>query len=158
MMPSLPLPLVSALVLAFLLAALVLRRDRPGIFVALVGLCALQAAAIALAQHYGIAAFRSLQPITAAAIPPLAWAAFQFSAVRRPRLLPDLAHFAGPLLALAASLVLPALLDALIPVLFLGYGGAILRRFMARCRLPCRACPSRPETHRVWSGRSSLCR
>ena len=126
-MPSLPLPLVSALVLAFLLAVLVLRRDRSGLFVALVGLCALQAAAIALAQHYGIVAFRSLQPITAAAIPPLAWAAFQFSAVRRPRLLPDLAHLAGPVLAVAASLVLPALLDALIPVLFLGYGGAILR-------------------------------
>ena len=126
MMPSLPLPLVSALVLAFLLAVLLLRRERPGLFVALVGLCALQAAAIALAQHYGIAAFRSLQPITAAAIPPLAWAAFQFSAVRRPRLLPDVAHLAGPLLALAASLVLPAFLDALIPALFLGYGGAIL--------------------------------
>lgn len=126
MMPSLPLPLVSALVLAFLLAVLLLRRDRPGLFVALVGLCALQATAIALAQHYGIAAFRSLQPITAAAIPPLAWAAFQFSAVRRPRLLPDVAHLTGPLLALAASLVMPALLDALIPALFLGYGGAVL--------------------------------
>ena len=125
-MPSLPLPLVSALALAFLLAVLVLRRDRPGLLVALVGLCAVQAAAIALAQHYGIAAFRSLQPITAAAIPPLAWAALQFSAVRRPRLLPDLAHLAGPLLALVASLVLPALLDALVPALFLGYGGAIL--------------------------------
>ena len=126
MIPSLPLPLVSALVLAFLLAVLVLRRDRPGLLVALVGLCALQAAAIALAQHYGNVAFRSLQPISAAAIPPLAWAAFQFSAVRGPRLLPDAAHLAGPVLALVASLVLPALLDALVPALFLGYGGAIL--------------------------------
>lgn len=125
MMPSLPLPLVSAFVLAFLLLLLLSRRDRPRLFVALVALCALQAAVIALAQHYGIAAFRSLQPITAAAIPPLAWAAFQFTAVRRPRLLPDLVHCAGPLLALAASLVMPALLDALIPALFLGYGGAI---------------------------------
>ncbi len=77
-------------------------------------------------QHYGIAAFRSLQPITAAAIPPFAWAAFQFSVIRRPRLRRDLAHLAGPLLALAASLILPTLLDALIPALFLGYGGAIL--------------------------------
>ena len=126
MMPSLPLPLVSALVLAFLFAVLLLRRDGPRLFVALVGLCALQATAITLGQHYGITALRSLQPVTAAAIPPLAWAAFQFSAVRRPHLLPDLAHLAGPLLALVAALVLPALLDALIPALFLGYGGAIL--------------------------------
>ena len=126
MIPSLPLPLVSALVLAFLLAVLLFRRGPPGFFVALVGLCAVQAAIIALAQHYGIAAFRSLQPVTAAAIPPLAWAAFQFSAVRRPRLSHDLAHLAGPVLVVAASLIMPALLDALIPALFLGYGGTIL--------------------------------
>ncbi len=126
MTPSLPLPLISALVLAFLLAVLLLRRDRPALFVALVGLCAVQAAVIALAQHYGIAAFRSLQPVTAAAIPPLAWAAFQFSAVVRPRLPRDLVHLAGPTLALAASAFAPALLDALIPALFLGYGGTIL--------------------------------
>ena len=125
-MPSLPLPLLSALVLGFLLAVLLLRRDRPGLFTALVGLCAVQAAVIALAQHYGIAAFRSLQPVSAAAIPPFAWAAFQFSAVRRPRLPHDLAHLAGPVLVLAAMPVLPALLDVLIPALFLGYGGAIL--------------------------------
>ena len=126
MILSLPLPLVSALVLAFLLAVLLLRRGPPGFVVALVGLCAAQAAVVALAQHYGIAAFRSLQPVTAAAIPPLAWAAFQFSAVRRPRLPHDLAHLAGPVLVAAASLAMPALLDALIPALFLGYGGAIL--------------------------------
>ena len=126
MIPSLPLPLVSALVLAFLLVILLLRRGPPGFFVALVGLCAVQAAIIALAQHYGIVAFRFLQPVTAAAIPPLAWAAFQFSAVRRSRLPHDLAHLAGPVLVAAALLVMPALLDALIPALFLGYGGTIL--------------------------------
>ncbi len=63
-----------------------------------------RAAIIALGQHYEIAAFRSLQPVTAAAIPPLAWAAFLFSAVRRPRLPHDLLHLAGPVLALAALL------------------------------------------------------
>ena len=126
MIPSLPLPLASALVLAFLLAILLLRRGPPGFFVALVGLCAVQAAVIALAQHYGIAAFRFLQPVSAAAIPPLAWAAFQFSAVRQPRLPHDLAHLAGPVLVVAVSLAMPALLDVLIPALFLGYGGTIL--------------------------------
>ena len=126
MMPSLPLPLLSALVLAFLLAVLLLRRDPPGFFVALVGLCAAQAVIIALAQHYGIAAFKAVQPVTAAAIPPLAWTAFRFSAVTRPRLPHDLTHMGGPLLALIALVAMPALLDPLIPALFLGYGGAIL--------------------------------
>lgn len=126
MTPSLPLPLLSALVLGFLLAVFLLRRTRPGFILTLLGFSAAQAAIIALAQHYGIGAFRSLQPVTAAAIPPLAWAAFQFSAVRRPRLPHDLVHLAGPCLALAALLAAPALLDPLIPALFLGYGGTIL--------------------------------
>ena len=126
MTPSLPLPVLSALLLGFLLAVLLLRRDRPLFFTALVGLCTIQAVVIALAQHYGIAVFGSLQPVTAAAIPPLAWAAFQFSAVRRPRLPHDLVHLAGPVLALAAVPILPTLLDMLIPALFLCYGGAIL--------------------------------
>ncbi len=51
MIPSLPLPLISALVLVFLLAVLLLRRDRLRPFTALVGLCALQSAVIAFAQH-----------------------------------------------------------------------------------------------------------
>lgn len=126
MIPSLPLPLVSALVLGFLLASLLLRRDRPGFFVVLVGACALQAVVISLAQYYEIAAFRLLQPITASTIPPLAWAAFQFSAVRSPRLPLDLVHLTGPVLVLIAAAFLPALLDGLIPALFLGYGALIL--------------------------------
>ncbi len=54
------------------------------------------------------------------------WSGFQFGVIRRPRLQRDFAHLAGPLLALAASLILPTLLNVLIPALFLGYGGAIL--------------------------------
>ncbi len=127
MLLSLPLPLMSALVLGFLLAGLLLRRDRPGFFAALVGACAIQAVVISLAHHYEMAVFRSLQPITASTIPPLAWAALQFSAVRQPRLPHDLVHLAGPVLALMASLFLPALLDGLLPALFLGYGATILR-------------------------------
>ena len=82
MIPSLPLPLVSALVLGFLLAGLLPRRDRPGLFVALVGACAMQAAVISLAHYYDISTLRFLQPITAATIPPLAWAALPASIPR----------------------------------------------------------------------------
>ena len=127
MIPSLPLPLVSALVLGFLLAWLLLRRDRPGLFVAFVGACALQAAVISLAHYDGNSTFRFLQPITAATIPPLAWAALQLSAVRKLRVPHDLVHLAGPVLALTASVTLPPLLDGLIPALFLGYGALILQ-------------------------------
>ena len=126
MIPSLPLPLVSALVLAFLLASLLMQRNRPAFLIALVGACAMQAVVISLAHYYEIAVFRSLQPITAATIPPLAWAALQFSAVRKPRLPYDLIHLTGPVLVTLAAALLPVLLDGLIPALFLGYGTMIL--------------------------------
>ena len=119
---------MCVLVLAFLLASLLLRRDRSGFLAALVGACAVQAAIVSLAHYYEIHAFRSQQPNTATAIPPLAWAALQFSAVRRPRLPHDLVHLigSGSGLATSASVARPALLDALIPALFLGYGAVIL--------------------------------
>ena len=127
MIPSLPLPLVSALVLGVALASLLLRRGRPGLFAALVGVAAVQAMIISLAHYYEIFVFRSLQPITAATIPPLAWAALQFSAVRKPHLPCDLVHLTGPVLVLLATVFLPAVLDGLIPALFMAYGAMVLR-------------------------------
>ena len=71
-MPSIPIPMIGALVLGFLFAALVLRRDRHWLVSVLVGACALQALIISLGQHYGVDSFRAVQPVTAASIPPLA--------------------------------------------------------------------------------------
>ena len=52
-MPSLPIPMISALALGFLFAALVLKRDRHWLLAVLVGACALQGVVISLGQHYG---------------------------------------------------------------------------------------------------------
>lgn len=91
----------------------------------LLALCALQQVIISLAQHYGVPGMRYVQPITATLIAPLAWIAFVATAVRHftPR---DYVHLAGPILALLAILLYPALLDLIIPVLFTGYGLAII--------------------------------
>ena len=72
-MPSLPLPMISALVLGFLFVALVLERSRHWLLCALAGACALQALIISLGQHYGVDVFRAVQPVTATFMPPLAW-------------------------------------------------------------------------------------
>ena len=64
-MPSLPIPLFAALVLAFLFLRLVVtgRAHTPLAWV--LGLCAMQAIVISLAQHYGVPSARLVQPIKA---------------------------------------------------------------------------------------------
>lgn len=125
-MPSLPIPLISALVLMFLLARAWMtggRRAAP--LVLLLAVCAAQGVIIALAQHYHVRGFAKVQPITATLIPPLAWVAFQVTAVRAFRRT-DLWHLAWPLAAILCLAVQPETLNLLIPGLFFGYGAAIL--------------------------------
>ncbi len=125
-MPSLPIPMISALVLGFLLLWVRVTGRRLGPLFPLLALCALQGLVISLAQHYRAPGFALVQPLTAALIPPMAWVAFQTTAVRRPAI-SDALHLLGPLVALLGLVTAPASLDTLIPALFFGYGFAILR-------------------------------
>ncbi len=133
-MPSLPIPMISSLVLSVLLVRMwvVDRRwadDREsataGPLVVLLGLCALQGVIISLAQHYGVAVARWIQPVTATLVPAMAWVAFQVTAVRplRPT---DCLHALGTVAVILALFVNPYWVDTLIPALFVGYGIAIL--------------------------------
>ena len=117
-MPSLPIPMISALALGFLFAALVLKRDRHWLLAVLVGACALQGVVISLGQHYGISIFMAVQPVTAMLIPPLAWIAFQVTAVRSLRGAHEVLHLGGPLLTLLCAWRLPSALDVMIPLVF----------------------------------------
>jgi AraC-like DNA-binding protein len=125
LMPAFPIPVFAAAVLAWFLIRAILRRDGPCVFLALIGLCALQALITALAMHYGQAWAGVLRPVTAAAIPALAWVAFVTTAIRQaePR---DLVHLIGPAFVGFCRLAAPVALDLAIPLLFLGYGAAIL--------------------------------
>ncbi len=87
--------------------------------------CAVQTAIIALAQHYQVPGMRSVQPITATIIPPMAWCVFQWTAVR-PNIKSDLMHVLVPLTAVAALITAPAFLDVFVPGAFVVYGLAIM--------------------------------
>ena len=126
-MPSLPIPLISSLLLGFLLLRMWMVDRRHGPLVMLLALCAVQGVIISMAQHYHVPGTIVLQPIIATFVPALAWVAFQTTAVRRSKGA-DLVHLVGPLLAVAAILTQPIVLDTLIPALFVGYGIAILWR------------------------------
>ncbi|MDE0698737.1 MAG: helix-turn-helix domain-containing protein [Boseongicola sp.] len=124
-MPSLPITLFAALVLAFLFLRMAVtgRAHTPLAWV--LGLCAMQATVISLAQHYGVPGARMVQPVTATLVPSAAWLAFQAARERYPSRR-DFIHSLGSLVAVSALLVLPAALDVVIPLLFAGYGAAIL--------------------------------
>ena len=125
-MPTLPIPMISSLLLSFLLLRYLLSDKRNMFLVALLGMCAAQGLIISLAQHYGITVFVSVQPITATLVPPLAWLAFVVTVVRPISLRMDLQHGLAPVFAAFCMVYAPELLDILIPVLFSGYGIAIL--------------------------------
>ena len=128
-MPSLPIPMISSLVLIALLVRMwgVDRQGdaKLGPLVVLLALCAGQGVMIAFAQHYGIAAARWVQPVTATLIPAMAWVAFQITAVRAVRVF-DWVHLLCPFAVIVAFFVKPTLIDTLIPAFFVGYGITIL--------------------------------
>ena len=124
-MPTLPIPVFVALMLAFACLRLCVEQRRLSILGLLLALCAAQSFIIALAQHYMVPGLRWVQPVSAALVPPIAWLAYVITALR-PAARGDLLHGLVPLAALAALLVAPAFLDVLLPAAFVGYGVAIL--------------------------------
>ncbi len=125
-MPSLPIPMISAAALFFLLIKLLIERRGTPMLLALLTLCGFQAALIALVQHYGVSALRPFQPIGAAAIAPLAWLGLVTSAIRPFEAARDAWHILAPVFASFCVIVAPYVLDGFIPLVFIVYAGLIL--------------------------------
>lgn len=119
-MPALPLPMFVALIFGYLALRIVVLRDRPLALALLIGGIAVQGVILS----YPL--FLPVQPVTAAMIPPLAFVAFQVTAVRQFDPVRDLWHLAGPAFVLFTRFVEPLFLDLVIPALFLAYAAALL--------------------------------
>lgn len=126
-MITLPIPLFVAFVLGFLLLRHWMQMGRLMPLGWLLVICAVQSLIIALSQHYNVPLARPAQALGACLIPGVAWLAF-LGATTRVLRWRDGVHLLWPLVALLAIALQPAVLDALIPLLFLGYGSAILLR------------------------------
>ena len=125
-MLALPVTMIVALVMGFLFVRTLLAGGYPRLFSALIFFCGAQGVVSALTQYYGVAALQPLQPVTATIIPPLAWVAFQTSAVRSPDLRRDLLHLAAPAFTAFCVAFAPVAVDAVVPGAFAAYGPAIL--------------------------------
>lgn len=124
-LPQIPLPLVGALLLAWLLVHAALRAERrpPAPVLALLALCAAQGVIVTAAVGWGQDWARLIAPVTAAGVPVLAWAGFRAACGGRGA---GWAHPFGVAAVALAALAAPWALDPLLAGLFLGYGGAIL--------------------------------
>lgn len=149
-MLTLPIPMVVALILGFLTLRSALAGDRPALFLALMGACALQAGLISLIQHYGADALRPVQPVTASLIPPLAWVTFQGAAIRPLEPGRDGLHLVVPGFVAFCVAFAPGTLDAVLPVIFLAYGGALLWRLRGEGPLPLARLESGGVPARIW--------
>lgn len=132
-MISLPLPFVIALLLAVLLC-LVVARNGSGRGPVIVFLCACIAlvVVVGLRWTFEVKIFRLLQPVMAALLPPAAWLCF--SGLRGTMQGPVWPHFLPAGLVLALSALWPWLhppIDALLAILFFGYGALLLWRGLA---------------------------
>ncbi len=125
-MLALPMPLVVSLALGAVLIHVVLKGDRPWLVTALLASCVAQGVVTSLAQHYDVALFRAVQPVTATLIPPLAWTTFQATAVRGFDPKHALPHVAAPALAAFAAAFAPMALDVVVPATFLAYACSLL--------------------------------
>ena len=125
-MPVFPVPIFIAAVLAGFFVIRLVRGETHPTLLALIAVCAVQSAIIALVQHYGVAVLRPVQPILALVIPAVGWAAFDQAAGTGVRHWTW--HAAGPVAGVICLAVQPMLLDLLIPLSFLVYGAAMLVR------------------------------
>jgi AraC-like DNA-binding protein len=127
-MPSIPLPFVISLLLCLILVRMIRQGDgKLGLFPLLVATFAAQAILSGLNWNFGWHPARFIQPVIAALLPALAFAAFdQLRRNRRPKPKDMLLHLipAGLVATLVAVWRTP--IDVALFLIYLGYGLALL--------------------------------
>lgn len=131
----LPIPAFVALVLGFLALRTFLSEGRQ-LLVAFLSICAVQSLLVALVGGYGVDWLRPVLPVSATMIPPLAWITFQDALVSRLPLGALGLHVAAPAFTLFCRVFALETTDVVVPLIFLGYGVAILIVLRASTDMP----------------------
>ena len=134
-MPMLPIPAFIALVLGYLALRTFLSGGRP-LLVLFLATCAVQSCLVTLVTGYGVEWLRPVLPVSATVIPPLAWVTFQDALVSRISLRAIAVHGMVPAFALFCRVFAPETTDFVVPLVFAGYGGAILVQLRGASDMP----------------------
>jgi AraC-like DNA-binding protein len=123
---AVPISVVVALALAYVLVRMRLRGSlAPPLAVLLAG-CILQGVVNALAQYYGVPVFRDVQPVTAVCLAPFAWLALRSAQGRGGMPATGLVHLLAPGFVVFCMVRAPEAIDAAVVAIFALYGGAML--------------------------------
>ncbi|MEP3636039.1 MAG: AraC family transcriptional regulator [Paracoccaceae bacterium] len=131
----LPIPAFVALVLGYLALRTFLFGARP-FLIAFLAACALQSSLVTLVTGYDVEWLRPVLPVSATVIPPLAWVTFQDALVSRISLRAIAVHGTAPAFALFCRVFAPETTDFVVPLVFAGYGGAILVQLRGASDMP----------------------
>lgn len=123
-MPAIPFPWYTLSILLILLLKICLQRPAGYRSIAtFIAGCSLLVLMSALRWQFDLVLLRQLHSIVAIALPPLAWYCFTGQRFRQ-----KIAVFVlPPALALALNLIAPATTDAVLMLLYTGYGCALIR-------------------------------
>lgn len=124
-MPMLPIPAFAAIVLAYLAVRTLLSEGRP-LLVAFLAACAMQSFLVAMVIGYDVTWLRPVLPVSATVIPPLAWITLQDALISRVSFRQVGFHGAAPAFTLFCRIFAPETTDIVVPLVFAGYGCAIL--------------------------------
>lgn len=155
-MLTLPVPLFAALILGFVMIRHILSGDRPALFLAVLGASMAQSLIISLTQHYGASWLMPVQPVTASIVPVLAWLAFQAAAFRAPEAGRDAVHLAPPLFIAFCVAFVPLAIDFALPLIFAGYGAAMLFAMRNLENMPHARLAAGPLPVRIWKVMAAL--
>lgn len=123
---AIPIPLFTALVLAYLGLRAAREGETPKMVLGLIAVCAGQSLITSLNLYYQQHWLAPIQPVTAMAIPVLAYLTFVSTSVRPLRLVPDILHLIAPLLVATSIFVLPDAVDLVLILSFAAYGVLLL--------------------------------
>ncbi len=145
-----------ALILGFLALRNLLAKDRPTLFLILITVCGFQSLIVSLTQHYGVSWLVMIQPITASVILPVVWLTFQSASLRPIDIRKDGHHLSAPIFTTFCLFFAPLTLDAVLAIIFLGYGGAILFWLHKNESLPLARLESGHLSARIWKAMDVL--
>jgi len=121
-MVAIPLPFIVAGVLVFVLIRMMQRQTKEKWFLLFVGTCAGQSTLVGLRWSVDPEWVRFLQPVLAACLPPIAWAAFELLRGRKA----SPVHGLWPFAIMVLWRLLPSAIDPLLIVEFVFYALLIL--------------------------------
>lgn len=134
-MPMLPIPAFAAIVLTYL-AIRTLLSDSRLLLTAFLAACAVQSFLVTLVFGYDFSWLRAVLPVSATVIPPLAWITFQDALISRMSLRRAALHGAAPAFTLFCRIFAPETTDVVVPLVFAGYGCAILYLLRSASDMP----------------------